>query len=343
MKDLGPLHYFLGVQVTRNSDGLTLSQAKYALEILDRAQMKDCKPMGTPMMPKTKGLTSDVPFPDPAHYRSIVGALQYLSLTRPDLAFSVNFVSQFLHSPSMAHYKMVKRILRYLHGTLDTSLHFSSHSTLKLCAFSDADWAGCPLTRRSTTGYCIFLGSNCISWSAKKQNTVSRSSSEAEYRAMASTTAELTCISFLLRDLGVTLPSAPILFCDNLSALHMTANLVFHARSKHIEIDYHFVPERVALGLLHTRHIPASSQLADIFTKPLGRPALQSLRTKLGLILRLSLRGTIDDNQVFTPTATKPNMETKATQPQSYQDQRQQITPTDTKAIQGNNTQRLQS
>ncbi|KAF5443609.1 hypothetical protein F2P56_036153 [Juglans regia] len=309
MKDLGPLHYFLGIQVTRNSNGLTLSQAKYALEILDRSQMKDCKPMGTPMMPKTKGLTCDVPFPDPGHYRSIVGALQYLTLTRSDLAFCVNFVSQFLHSPTMAHYKMVKRILRYLHGTLEIGIHFSSHSTLNLYAFSEADWAGCSLTRRSTTGYCIFLGSNCISWSAKKQNTISRSSSEAEYRAMASTTAEITWISFLLRDLGVTLPAAPILFCDNLSALHMTANPVFHARSKHIEIDYHYVRERVALGLLHSRHIPASSQLADIFTKPLGRPALYSLRTKLGLLSRHSLQGTIENTQ--KPTATKPYMETQ--------------------------------
>ncbi|XP_042939363.1 uncharacterized mitochondrial protein AtMg00810-like [Carya illinoinensis] len=229
MKDLDPLHYFLGIQISPTAEGLTLSQTKYTLDILERDKMHDCKPMGTLMMPRTKGLTSQIPFSDPAHYRSIVGALQYLILTHLDLSYSVNFVSQFMHSPTEANYKMVKCILRYLKGTVDLGLHFSSHSTLDLYAFSDADWAGCPTTRRSTTGYCVFFGSNCISWSAKKQHTVSRSSSEAEYRAMAHTTAELTWISFLLRDLGIHLTSMPLLLCDNISALYMTVNPVFHA------------------------------------------------------------------------------------------------------------------
>ncbi|XP_042956159.1 uncharacterized mitochondrial protein AtMg00810-like [Carya illinoinensis] len=158
--------------MTHNSDGLTLSQAKYELEILDLAQMKHCKPMGTPMMSKKKGLASDVPFPDPSYYWSIVGALQYLTLTRLDLAFTVNFASQFLQFPSKANYKMIGQVV--------------------IC--------------RSTTGYCIFLGRNCIFEFAKEKNTISQSSSKAEYRAMWSTTAEITWISFLARDLGVTLP-----------------------------------------------------------------------------------------------------------------------------------------
>ncbi|XP_041003944.1 uncharacterized mitochondrial protein AtMg00810-like [Juglans microcarpa x Juglans regia] len=181
MKDLSSLHYFHSIQISPATDDLTLSQTKYAIDILERDKMHDCKPMGTPMMPKAKGLTSQTPFSNPAHYCSIVDALQYLTLTRPDLSYSVNFVSQFMRSPTEANYKMVKRILRYLKGTVDLGLHFSSHSTLDLYAFSNADWAGCPITRRSTTGYCVFLGSNCISWSAKKQHTVSRSSSKAEY------------------------------------------------------------------------------------------------------------------------------------------------------------------
>ncbi|XP_040996063.1 uncharacterized mitochondrial protein AtMg00810-like [Juglans microcarpa x Juglans regia] len=211
--------------------------------------------MGTPMMSKTKGLTSDIPFPDPGHCHCIVGALQYLTLTHPDLAFCVNIVSQFMHSPTIAHYKMVKCILWYLHGTVDLGMHFTSQSILDLYAFFDIDWAGCPQTGRSTTDYCVFLGSNCISWSTKKQHIVSRSSSKVEYRAMAHTAAELTWISILLSDLGVQLSSPPILFCDNLSALYMTVNPVFYARSKHIEIDYHYVREHVALGLLETRHV----------------------------------------------------------------------------------------
>lgn len=139
MKDLGPLHYFLWIQITPNSNGLNLSQTKYALDILDRAQMTACKPMDTPMMAKTKGLTSTTPFSDPAHYCNLVGAFQYLTLTRADLAYSVNFVSQFMHSPIEAHFKMVKHILRYVKGTIDFRLHFSSNSTLDLYAFSDTN------------------------------------------------------------------------------------------------------------------------------------------------------------------------------------------------------------
>ncbi|XP_035542146.1 uncharacterized mitochondrial protein AtMg00810-like [Juglans regia] len=148
--------------------------------------------MGTLMIPKTKGLTLETHFSDPAHYLIIVGVLQYLTLTRPDLFYSVNFVSKLMHSPIEAHYKMVKRIIRYLKVTVDLGLHFSSHFTLDLYAFSDADLAGCPLTKHSTTGYYVFLGSNCISWFVKKQHTVSQSSSETEYRAMTHTTVEIT-------------------------------------------------------------------------------------------------------------------------------------------------------
>lgn len=157
-----------------------------------------------------------------------------------------------MYSSIEAHYKMVKRILRYLEGIVDLGLHFSSNSTLDLYAFLDADWASFPITRHSTTRYYVFLRSNCIFWSTKKQHIVSRSSSEVEYHAMSHTTVELTWISFLLHDLGVSLSSTLLLLCDNLSAFYMIANHVFHARSKYIKIDYHYVCERVSLGLLHT-------------------------------------------------------------------------------------------
>ena len=178
---------------------------------------------------------------------------------------------------------MVKHILRYVKGTISLGLRIVQHSSLDLYAFFDADWAGCPITCRSTTGFCTFLGSNCISWSAKKQPTVSRSSAEAEYRAMASTSAELTWISFILRDIGLFQSRPPVLFCDNLSALHMTINPVFHSHSKHIAIDYHFVCEKVALGTLTTQFVPSSSQVVDIFTKPLSRAVFDGLKHKLGL------------------------------------------------------------
>ena len=172
-------------------------------------------------------------------------------------------------------------------------MHILASNTLDLYAFSDVDWAGCHTSRRSTTGFCTFLGGNCISWSAKKQSTVARSSAEAEYYSMASTAEEITWLSFLLHDLGIPLSRPPILHCDNLSALHMTINPVFHGRTKHIELDYHFVHEKVAFGSLETRFVSSTSQLADIFTKPLPKASFLHLRTKLGLCPdpRPSLKG----------------------------------------------------
>ncbi|KAK2991573.1 hypothetical protein RJ640_013833 [Escallonia rubra] len=284
MKDLGPLHFFLGIQVNCTPDGLFLHQSKYAGDLLQRAMMVDSKPIANPMAPKSFSLKNkDSLFHDPTLFRSIVGGLQYLTMTRPDLSYAINVVCQHMHRPTQAAFQLMKRILRYVKGTTQLGLQIRSASSLDLYAFYDADWAGCPSSRRSTTGFCTFLGSNCISWSAKKQSTVARSSAEAEYRAMASTTAELTWLSFLLRDIGIVQHHPATLFCDNLAALYMSINPVFHARTKHIEVDYHFVREKVALGSLVTRFVSSNQQLADIFTKPLSRDAFQRLRTKLGL------------------------------------------------------------
>jgi hypothetical protein len=284
IKDLGFLHHFLGIEVRRFDHGLFLCQTRYAKALLSRAHLEGCNPFATLMALHCRKLPpGDEMFPDPTHYRSIVGALQYLTFTRPDICYSVNYVCQFMQSPTVAHFKLVKRILRYISGTSHFGMRLLSSSSLDLYAFADADWAGCPATRRSTMGFCTFLGSNCISWSAKKQSTVARSSAEAEYRAMASATAKLTWLSFLLRDIGLPLLKPPALLCDNLSALHMTVNPVFHGRTKHIEIDYHFVHERVALGALETRFVSSNRQLADIFTKPLPKLSFADLRIKLGL------------------------------------------------------------
>ncbi|XP_020208931.1 uncharacterized protein LOC109793876 [Cajanus cajan] len=168
MKDLGPLHHFLGIEILPTDDGLHLSQSHYALTILERANMIDYKPMSTPLESKTKFTSNHTLLEDPSHFRGLFGALQYLTLTRPDLSYSVNYVSQFMHAPTIMHFKMVRRILRYVKGTINVGLHFTSNTTLDLFAFSDAYWAGCPTTRRSTTGYCTFLGGNLISWCAKK-------------------------------------------------------------------------------------------------------------------------------------------------------------------------------
>lgn len=179
-------------------------------------------------------------------------------------------------------------------------LHIRRDNDLKLTAYCDSDWSGCKETKRSTTGLCTLLGPNLISWSAKRQDTVSSSSTEAEYRALATTTREITWISFLLRDLGIEQLGPTLLQCDNLSAIYLSANPTLHKRSKHFLNDWHFIREQVALGLIETRHISASQQVADIFTKSLPRKAFVELIHKLGVghLPTPSFRGNISINSM---------------------------------------------
>jgi histone deacetylase 1/2 len=283
---LGALHYFLGIEVKKVHDGIILSQEKYANELLSRVNMKICKAVDTPLSVSEKlsltegeALSSD----DSTRYRSIVGALQYITLTRPDIAFSVNKVCQFLHAPTTVHWTAVKRILRYLKGTLSLGLRLSKSGSTMVSAFSDADWAGCLDDRRSTGGFAVFFGSNLVSWSARKQATVSRSSTEAEYKALADATAEVIWLQVLLTELGVSQSRAACLWCDNIGATYLSKNPVFHARTKHIEVDYHFVRERVARKLLDIRFIPSGDQVADGFTKSLSTRQLGIFRRNFNL------------------------------------------------------------
>ena len=271
IKDLGCLGYFLGLEVTTSSNDLFLCQTKYAHEILERANLLDAKPMPTPLAPHVILSKEGEPFQDQTLYRSLVGALQYLTITRPDISYAVNQVSQFLQNPTTAHYSHVKRILRSVKGT--TSIR----------GYSDADWARCIETRRSTYGYSIFIGGNLVSWSAKKQPSVARSSCESEYRAMANTAAEIIWLTHLLRELHVLSPDRPTLLCDNQSALFMSQNPVSHKRAKHIDLDYHFVRELVTSGKLYTKFVPTKLQVADIFTKSLPRTQFESFRDMLSL------------------------------------------------------------
>ncbi|RVW74760.1 Retrovirus-related Pol polyprotein from transposon RE1 [Vitis vinifera] len=188
LKDLGPLTYFLGVEVISHTNGLFLSQRKYIADLLNRTHMTEAKPAPTPLATSPiLTLQSGTPLSDPTEYRTVVGSLQYLSLTRPDIAYTVNKLSQFMHQPTSDHWNAVKRLLRYLCGTLDHDITLRRTSPLALHAFSDSDWAGNKDDFTSTSAYIIYLGHNPISWSSKKQRTVARSSTEAEYRSVAST------------------------------------------------------------------------------------------------------------------------------------------------------------
>ncbi|XP_050125649.1 uncharacterized mitochondrial protein AtMg00810-like [Malus sylvestris] len=194
MKDLGILHYFLGLQIQYTSDGLFVSQSKYTKELIDKVDLQDCKPCATPCLPYHRLLKNDGRhYHSPDQYRNIVGALQYLTFTRPGIAFSVNQACQFMHNPMESHVIVVKQIIRYLQGTSKYGLRFQS-GPIYLQSYSDVDWAGDPNDKRSASGFIVFLGSNPISWTSNKQHTVSRSSTEAEYRAFAITAAELAWI-----------------------------------------------------------------------------------------------------------------------------------------------------
>ncbi|KAD7477841.1 hypothetical protein E3N88_00977 [Mikania micrantha] len=257
LQDLGALSYFLGIKVIPKGSHLLLSQKKYVLDLLQKAGLSRSKPVSSPCSTSVTLTREDGPFFDNhARYRQI------------------------------NHWSAVKRILRYLQGRANHGLLIQRSASYTLHAYTDADCAGSSDDRRSTGGYAIYLGNNLVSWSARKQRTVSRSSTESEYKALANTIAELTWLEVLLSELNVAMKSTPVLWCDNLGATYLSANPVFHARTKHIEVDFHFVREKVAQGKLLVQFISTHDQIADVFTKPLPFARFTSLQDKLQLLSR---------------------------------------------------------
>lgn len=281
MKDLGLLHYLLGLQITYFPDGLFISQGKYARDIINKARMSNCIISLTPCAPYTKLLKDEgPPFTDVKTYRSLVGYLQYLTFTRLDIAYSVNSVCQFMQSITEQYFLAVKQILHYIKGTLDYDITFRA-ARLELKAYTDSYQAGDPNDRRSMTGFVIFLGNCPISWSSRKQSLVSRSSTQAEYRAVVDTTSEVLWLQHLLDDLYITLPSAPMIHFDNVFAFALASNPIHNSKVKHMEVDVHFTREKVARGELSLQFVSSLQQLANIFTKGLDSlqfvPSLQQL------------------------------------------------------------------
>lgn len=269
---------------------LFLSQAKYLTDLLAKVNMLNANSMPTPMVSTSKlSKVGSVAIPDPTQFRSVVGELQYATITRPEISFSVK-VCQFLSHPLEEHWKAVKRILRYLSGTLHHGLLIQpahAHQPLSLLGFCDADWASDPDDRRSTSGACVFLGPNLISWWSKKQQLVARSSAEAEYRSMAQLAAEILWAQSLL-ELHCKI-SIPKLLCDNLSTVTLAHNPVLHNRTKHMELDIYFVRENVLSKSLIVEHVPAMDQWADALTKPLSAAKFLPLRDKLRVFHKHSL------------------------------------------------------
>jgi len=282
MTDLGPLSYFLGIEFSSTTTGFQLSQQRYTSDLLARAALSDTRTVATPMELHLQLQPDEgTPLADPTRYRHLVGSLVYLTITRPDVAYVVHVLSQFVSAPTSVHYAHLLRVLRYLRATPGRGLFFSSSSSLQLSAYSDATWASDPSDRRSVTGFCLFLGSSLLTWKSKKQTGVSRSSTEAELRAMASTAEEIIWLRWLLADFGVVSSGPTTLFCDNTSAIQLTLNPVKFSLSKHIGVDVFFLREQYSQRTLVPQYVPTEHQLADLFTKSQTRVQHDYLLSKL--------------------------------------------------------------
>ncbi|WCJ22400.1 Retrovirus-related Pol polyprotein from transposon RE1 [Euphorbia peplus] len=285
IKDLGEAKFFLGIELARSSRGMLISQQKYIRDLITDMKLTDAIAVANPF---PVGVKFDVVSPkckDAAQFRRSVGRLLYLGFTRPDLAFITQQLSQCMGDPIEIHFMIGQHVVKYLKGTMSTCLFYSVDGDLSCVeGFSDSNWGRCKVTRKSITGYCVFIGGCLVSWKSKKQGTCSRSSAEAEYRAMATTSCELKWLSYLLDEFDIT-PQLPIpLRCDNQAAIHIAANPVFHEQMKHVKIDCHIVREHLQRGFLCTPYVASHEQLADILTKSLTGSQMDYAMSKMKLL-----------------------------------------------------------
>ena len=292
IEDMGMLHHFLGVKIIQKLEcgEIWIGQQTYAQDLLVRFKMDSCRPVDTPFDAGSKlKKTEDGEITcDRAKYQSAVGSLLYLSTkTRPDIAYAVGVVSRFCSNPSNSHWVAVKRILRYLQGTVNVGLLYSARCESTVTGYSDADWAGDVVDRISTTGYVFLMSGGAVSWRSKKQSCVALSTAEAEYMALACTFQEAIWMRKLLRSLSFDYENASnptVVYEDNQSAICMSKNQQCHGQSKHIDIKYHFVREKVSEGQIELRYCTTENMLADMFTKGLSGPKFKKLCKMIGMV-----------------------------------------------------------
>ena len=289
MIDQGEIHYLLGLSIKRDRESrtLTISQPNYTEKVLRKFEMENCKPVSTPLEPGRKFQqlsSSDEPL-DIQTYQQAIGCLTYMSTTtRPDMAATVGVFSQYMSKPSKDHWLGVKRVLRYLKGTLNYGLKFSVHGEqTELNGYSDADWAGDVDTRRSTSGYVFQFGNGTISCSSRKQPTVAKSSTEAEYVALSSATQEAIWLRRLMKDFGKQMDAPTTIYEDNQGAIELARNAKYHSQTKHIDICHHFVRERVVSNEIRVIYCRTEDMVADIMTKGLPKPTFEKLRDLLSM------------------------------------------------------------
>ncbi|KAG8484947.1 hypothetical protein CXB51_021827 [Gossypium anomalum] len=274
MKYLGELKFFLGIEIARSNRGIILSQRKYALELIPDAGFREANQASIPLEQNKRFNTveyndlvhlrgsNDELLQDMSIYQRLMGRLLYLTNTRQDISYVVQHLSQFMQKPKKSHYEAAFRIVRYIKKSLGQGIFLAAENKAQLIAYCDFDWVTCPMTRRSITGFCIKLGNSLISWKSKKQSIVSRSSAEAEYKS-------------------ITLKPSSTLDHDKYS---------IHERTKHIEIDCHFVREKLPEGLIQKQHVRTDEQLADVMKKALGVQQHEYLGSKLGLRIFTTLQ-----------------------------------------------------
>ncbi|XP_068328140.1 uncharacterized mitochondrial protein AtMg00810-like [Pyrus communis] len=241
IKDLGTLKYFFGNELATSQQGLFLNQRKYIPDLLKESGLMDCKPVCTPLDNKLQLTTHSEALSNVTKYRRLVRKLIYLTITCFDISYAVSIVSQFMHAPTLVHMQIMNRILRYLKGSVGRGLLMTKNDSTTAMGYTDAGWAENSLDRKLTTGFCTFVGGNLVTRRSKKQSVVTRSSAEAKYQAMASPVCELIWLKSLLFDIGFPSNEPMSMFCDNQAAMHIASNHVFHERTKHIEVDCHYV------------------------------------------------------------------------------------------------------
>ncbi|GKC31970.1 retrovirus-related pol polyprotein from transposon TNT 1-94 [Tanacetum coccineum] len=283
MSMMGKISFFLGLQISQTPKGIFINQSKYALESLKKYGFDTCDPVDTPMVKKSK-LDEDKEGKavDPSHYRGMIGTILYLTASRTDLQFAICMCARYQARPTEKHLHAVKRIFRYLRGTVNQGLWYPKDSLIALTAFADADYAGCQDTHRSTSGSMQFLGDRLVSWSSKRQKSAAISGTEAEYIAMSGCCAQILWMRSQLTDYGLGFNKIPM-YCDNKSAIAICCNNVQHSRSKHIDIRFYFSKEHVENGVIELYFVNTEYQLANIFTKALARERIEFLINKLGM------------------------------------------------------------
>ena len=284
VKQLGPLKYYLGIEFARSSERILMTQQKYVLELVEETKHTNCHISETPIEVNHKlAIFENDPQLKISSNQKLNGKLLYLSHTRPDICYLVNLLSQFMHSPRNSHFQAANRILKYLKGTSRLGITYRKTGKLDLILYTDLDFVGSHVDYRSTMGYCTIFGGNLVTWKSKKQSVVSKSSTEAEFRAMSKGIDDVIWIKHLLEELKILYTTPIIIRCDNRTAISIAHDPIYHDRMKHVNIDRFYIQDHLEQGVLKTEHVISKEQCVDIFTKGLPAKTMQYLISKLGM------------------------------------------------------------